>query len=268
MNWWGKFLGGAIGYALSKSFMGVAVGVFLGHQLDRIILGKRDGIGFGRGAQEQIQATFFATTFSVMGHISKSDGQVSPEEIQLAEQVMQKMRLSKDQRKSAIENFNQGKQEDFVLDDTLEEFRKICSRKFALIQMFIEIQLQAVYADGIKQPGEEQILQHICQVLGYPNALLAQLESMLFASQRSQQSYRANSSYASSSSALEDAYKIIGVSESATDAEVKKAYRRLMNQNHPDKLISKGLPEEMMEIATNKTKEIQKVYDLISETRK
>ena len=99
--------------------------------------------------------------------------------------------------------------------------------------MFVEIQLQAVYADGSKDIREEQILQHICVVLGYPEVLLAQLESMLFASQRSRQSYNTNGSYPSSS-ALEDAYKIIGVSESATNAEVKKAYRRLMNQNHPD----------------------------------
>jgi len=98
--------------------------------------------------------------------------------------------------------------------------------------------------------------------------LLTQLESMLFASQRSRQSYSSNNSYANSTSALMDAYKIIGVSDTATDAEVKKAYRRLMNQHHPDKLISKGLPEEMIEIATNKTQEIQKAYDLISESRK
>ena len=269
MNWWGKLLGGGLGYVLSGSFIGVIIGVFLGHQLDRTLrLTKGGGINFNRSSREQTQAVFFATTFSVMGHISKADGHVSPEEIRLAEQVMQQMRLSKDQRIAAIEYFNKGKQIEFALDEILEEFRNKCSRKISLVQMFIEIQLQAVYADGIKKPKEEQILQHICSVLGYPQALLAQLESMLFASKRSRQSYSTNGSYASSASALEDAYKIIGVNESAADAEVKKAYRRLMSQNHPDKLISKGLPEEMIEIATNKTQEIQKAYDLISKNRK
>ena len=87
---------------------------------------------------------------------------------------------------------------------------------------------------------------------------------MFFASKRS---YGSRSNGANSSSALEDAYEIIGVNSSATDPEVKKAYRRLMSQNHPDKLIAKGLPEEMIEIATNKTQEIQKAYDLIADSR-
>ncbi len=267
MKWWGKILGGALGYALGD-LLGAIIGIFLGHQLDRTRSIKSDGLGFNRTSQARTQVAFFAATFSVMGHISKSDGRVSAEEIQLAEQVMRQMRLEKEQRIAAIEHFNQGKQEDFDLDEVLRDFLHECNGKTALIQMFVEIQLQAVYADGSKNPREEQILHHICEVLGYPKVLLAQLESMLFASQRSRQSYSTNGSYASSSTALEDAYKIIGVAESATDAEVKKAYRRLMSQNHPDKLISKGLPEEMIEIATNKTQEIQKAYDLISDNRK
>ncbi len=265
MNWWGKLIGGALGYAYN-GITGAIIGMLLGHLLiDRRM---RSSVGFDRSSKERTQTVFFSTTFSVMGHISKSDGRVSPEEIQLAEHVMQQMKLDKDQRDSAIEYFNQGKLTDFVLDDALAEFRKVCGRKMALLQMFIEIQLQAVYADGVKDPGEDQILQHICRTLGYPTALLTQLESMLFASQRTRQSYSANGSYATNHSALEDAYKIIGVSKSASDAEVKKAYRRLMSQHHPDKLIHKGLPEEMIEIATNKTQEIQKAYDLISENRK
>ena len=267
MKWWGKLLGGALGYALGD-LIGLIIGVFLGHQLDRTRSIKGDGLGFDRASHGRTQAAFFAATFTVMGHISKADGRVSAQEIQLAEQVMRQMRLEKEQRIAAIEHFNRGKQEGFELDEVLQDFLNECNGKTALIQMFVEIQLQAVYADGSKNIREEKILHHICQVLGYPEVLLAQLESMLFASQRSRQSYSANSSYASSSSALEDAYKIIGVEESATDAELKKAYRRLMSQNHPDKLISKGLPEEMIEIATNKTQEIQKAYDLISENRK
>ena len=268
MRWWGKILGGILGYALSETLLGVLIGAFLGHMFDRNVSSKKGGgFTFDPGKQERRQNVFFDTTFSVLGHISKSDGRVSQEEIALAERVMQQMRLSKEQRVAAIELFNQGKQADFDLDQALREFRESIGGKITLIQMFIEIQLQAVYADGTKSSSEARILQKICQALGYPEVLLAQLESMLFASQRSRQSYQTNEAYASSSTALEDAYKIIGVSETASDAEVKKAYRKLMSQNHPDKLIAKGLPEEMIEIATNKTQEIQKAYDLIEKSR-
>ncbi len=268
MRWWGKILGGILGYALTDTLLGTLVGIFLGHMLDRNVVAKKGGgVGFDPHRQARRQNAFFDATFSVLGHIAKSDGHVSREEIALAERVMQQMRLSKEQRTAAIALFNQGKQPSFDLDQALREFRENIGGKITLTQMFIEIQLQAVYADGKKSNSEEQILQKICQSLGYPEVLLAQLESMLFASQRSRQSYQTDGSYASSSTALEDAYKIIGVSETASNAEVKKAYRKLMSQNHPDKLIAKGLPEEMIEIATNKTQEIQKAYDLIEKSR-
>ena len=268
MKWWGKLLGGAVGYAFGD-YIGAIIGVLLGHQLDRARrpVGSLGG-NYGSNARKQTQKVFFNTTFSVLGHISKADGHVSKQEIQLAEHIMQQMRLTKEQRIEAIELFNQGKQADFDIDKTLLEFREACNAKKMLLQMFIQIQLQAVYADGNKHSSEEQILQHICKVLGYPTVLLAQIEAMLFASRRNQGPRGANNNFTSSFSALENAYEIIGVDQSATNAEVKKAYRRLMSQNHPDKLIAKGLPEEMIEIATNKTQEIQKAYDLITNSRK
>jgi len=266
MRMWGKILGGILGYALTDSIFGLLAGVFLGHMLDKSA-SKKSGVGFDPDRQERKQNAFFDATFSVLGHISKSDGRVSKQEIELAERIMQQMRLSKEQRISAIELFNQGKQEDFNLDGALYEFREKSNGSTPLVQMFIEIQLQAVYADGTKSSGEAEILQRICDLLGYPEVLLAQLESMLFASQRSRQSYRTNEAYGTSTNALEDAYKIIGVDKTSTDTEVKKAYRKLMSQNHPDKLIAKGLPKEMIEIATNKTQEIQKAYDLIEKSR-
>ena len=62
---------------------------------------------------------------------------------------------------------------------------------------------------------------------------------------------------------LTQAYKILGVNKGSSEAEIKKAYRRLMSQHHPDKLVAKGLPDEMIALATEKTQEIRKAYDLI-----
>ncbi len=266
MSWWGKLAGGGLGFALGGPLGGM-IGAILGHQFDKSASGQHGRVGYDPGSQERTQAAFFAATFSVMGHIAKADGRVSPQEIQLAEQVIAQMRLNKEQRKAAIALFNQGKQDDFEIDEVLEQFRRECRRKITLIQMFIEIQLQAAYADGTKHPEEERILRHICEVLSYPQALLSQLESLIFAQQRSYQYSNTGRSRPSTASELKNAYKILGVNASATDAELKKAYRRLMSQHHPDKLIAKGLPEEMIEIATDKTQEIQKAYELIKAQR-
>ncbi|MCY4641361.1 MAG: co-chaperone DjlA [Gammaproteobacteria bacterium] len=265
MSWWGKLAGGGLGFALGGP-LGAMIGVMLGHQLDKSSAGHAGRIGFDRGSQERTQAAFFTATFSVMGCIAKADGHVSPKEIQLAEQVVEQMRLNKEQRKVAVELFNQGRQDGFMLDDVLEQFRAECQRKTTLIQMFIEIQLQAAYADGVKDPAEERLLHHICNRLGYPVEWLAQLESITFGQQY--HSGHAGSAQPASASEIRNAHRVLGVDPAATEADVKKAYRRLMSQHHPDKLISKGLPEEMIEIATEKTQEIRKAYELIQQQRK
>lgn len=265
MSWWGKLAGGGLGFVLGGP-LGAMIGVMLGHQLDKSAEKDIGQLGsLNVGARERTQAAFFTATFSVMGHIAKADGQVSEDEIQLAQEIVARMRLNKDQQRAAVELFNLGKQPDFMLDEVLEQFRRECHRKTTLIQMFIEIQLQAAYADGVKDPAEERILHHICNKLGYPVAWLVQLESITYGA-REHSRYR-GATPQSSAADIRNAYRVLGVDPETGDAEIKKAYRRLMSQHHPDKLISKGLPEEMIEIATEKTQEIRKAYDLVRQQR-
>ena len=66
---------------------------------------------------------------------------------------------------------------------------------------------------------------------------------------------------------LRDAYAVLGVESKDDKATVKRAYRRLMSQHHPDKLVSRGLPEEMIQLATDKTQHIQKAYEKVKESK-
>ncbi|WP_070988106.1 co-chaperone DjlA [Halofilum ochraceum] len=263
MSWWGKLVGGAFGLMVGGP-LGAVLGAALGHSFDRGLNGIESPLG-GAGSQERAQAAFFTTTFSCMGHLAKVDGKVSPSEIQLAEAVIQKMQLTPDQREAAIRLFNQGKQSDFDLDGTLRQFRDECRRRTNVIQMFIEIQLQAAYADGDLDQAEEQLLLHMCSILGIPEQRFRLLERMLRGGQRSQQ--RAGGPPRQEGMSLADAYEILGVSKDASDDEVKKAYRRLMSQHHPDKLVSKGLPDEMVEMAKSKSQDISLAYERIREAR-
>jgi len=164
-------------------------------------------------------------------------------------------------KKDAIAEFNRGKSEGFNLDEELDEFKQTCQHQKNLIRMFIEVQLQGAFADGVLDDEEDKILLHICGRLGIPGFAYEQLKRMLGASQR-------RGTHQQSGSTPEEAYAILGVAESATDAEVKKAYRRLISQHHPDKLVSKGLPDEMMKMAKEKTQEITEAYDTVRELRK
>jgi DnaJ like chaperone protein len=258
MAWWGTLIGGTLGFVFGGP-LGALIGAALGGNLDRgIKMGDHIDPHADMGNQERVQAAFFTTTFSVMGHIAKADGHVSPQEISAAKNIMAQMQLSAQQRQAAINFFDQGKNSDFPLIEVLRQFRKECHRRRNLIQMFIEIQIATALADGKVDPREKKILYTIGEILGFSHSQIDHLFNI------------ANSAEASASNKLtpSQAYKILGVSKDSSEAEVKKAYRRLMSQHHPDKLVSKGLPDEMIALATEKTQEIRKAYELIKSAAK
>ncbi len=268
MSWWGKVAGGAFGFMLGGP-LGALLGAVLGHNLDKGMKGLSEDETLESGDRERIQTAFFTATFSIMGSVAKADGRVSPDEIALAKTVMAEMDLNQEMREAAINLFNQGKSDGFPLDGVLDQFRQECKRRNTLIQMFIEIQLQAAYADGQLDPAEEQLLLHICKRLGIPEFAFRRLEKMIKAERHYQSGSggRGRSAPAAQQMSLKDAYAMLNVTSDTSDAEVKKAYRRLLSQHHPDKLVSKGLPEEMMKMAAQKTHEIRQAYEKVKESR-
>ncbi len=268
-SWWGKLAGAGVGF-LFGSWVGAIIGGAIGHQFDSAM--SREMHGGGRGKRgsgpsvsaadmQKIQFEFFTTTFSVMGHLAKADGRVSESEIKAARGIMHRMNLNPEQVKSAIRLFNEGKSAAFPLSEVLSRFRKSCRRQPDLLRTFVEIQLQAALADGAIHQDQRLLLGDICREFNISRVEFAQIEALA----------RINSGSARTAlrpvDKLSQAYKVLGVASDAADPAVKKAYRRLMNQHHPDKLVSKGLPEEMMQLAREKTQEISAAYDLIKQAR-
>ena len=269
MSWWGKLAGGAFGFMLGGP-LGAMLGAVLGHNLDRGLKSFRQEEELEPGERERVQTAFFTATFSIMGHLAKTDGRVSEREITLARSVMDQMALNPEMRKTAMRLFNEGKSRDFPLDDILEQFRRECHRRRTLIQMFMEIQLQAAYADGPITTLEEQLLLHICEKLGIPEFLFRGLERMIQAELHFSGwtgAGGARGAPVDTGPSVDDAYAILNVPPDASDAEVRKAYRRQLSQHHPDKLVAKGLPEEMMKLAATKTHEIRQAYELVGSAR-
>jgi len=270
MSWWGKVIGGAFGFMLGGP-LGALLGATLGHGFDKGLSGVEQLGGpqsWGEGDQERVQAAFFTATFSVMGHVAKADGRVTEDEIDLARRTMEKMQLDEEQKRAAIGLFNTGKEDGFPLVDVLEQLRKECHRRVNLIQMFLEIQITTALADGELHPSEQQVLISVAEHLGISRGQFERLLAMVIAQQRfSRREWGAAKAPASRES-LSEAYQLLGETKASSDAEIKKAYRRLMSQHHPDKLVSKGLPEEMMKIATEKTQEIKAAYELVRRSRK
>ncbi|MDX1588026.1 MAG: co-chaperone DjlA [Oleiphilaceae bacterium] len=247
-------IGGAIGFAFGR-FPGFVVGAVIAWALvqwAKFKLVQRI---------RSVQSEFTRSVFAVMGALCKADGVVSQDEIQAAEALFEKFRLNAAQREEAKAAFNRGKQDDFDLEAELASFLRVSGRQPALLQMFLQVQVAAVAADGQVHPAEHDMLVRVARGLGLPEAQVEQLEAMLRGAHAGRTGNR------TPQAELEDAYKVLGVSPSVDDAELKRTYRKLMSENHPDKLAGRGMPESMRAMAEEKTQEISHAYDLIKSAR-
>lgn len=250
----GLLIGGLIGLA-SGGFWGLIFGGAIGFFVERALR---------RAASLTPQQIFFKATFTVMGRVAKADGRVSENEIEFARAVMDRMQLSEEKRREAISCFNDGKEAEFDLQPLLTPLAGLMRYRPDLRLIFIEIQMQAALADGEISDPERQVIVDVCSRLGLKTDAIDALLARMQAERSFHQHWQAGAAHPGQ---VAEAYGVLGVSADASDAEVKRAWRRLMSQHHPDKLVSKGLPEEMMQLAKEKAQEIQAAYDLIKEVR-
>ncbi len=262
-------LGKTAGFILGLMFgslPGAFLGLLLGHMADRSLAG-RVGVFHtsGTGSAANRRQVFFAATFRVMGHIAKADGRVSEQEIQAARQVMREMRLNPAQMQQAIAYFNEGKAPDFDLEGELASMNAACRGQPLLRQFFLHTQFFVAFAQGDVTGGERAVLNRIGAALGLSQWDVSQLEAQA----RLRFGFAGGNGRAGPARAepMGDAYRALGVQASASDQEIKTAYRRLMKENHPDKLVARGLPEAMMERARERTREVNRAYERIKESR-
>ena len=259
---------GALIGLITGGLYGAIFGAFIGSWFNRRYGGGQGPASFAGAAfnQQKAQSAFFRATFLLMGRVAKADGRVSEYEIETARAIMHNMRLSSAQRKMAIEFFNEGKRPSSDIEAALRDFRAVAGAT-TLVTMFLEIQLAAAYADGSMSQAESAVFRQMCNLLGVSDFAFEQIHKR-FVAQREYYQQDGWASESTSGTSLEQSYAVLGVSEHASDTEVKKAYRKLMSEHHPDKLVAKGLPKEMMDVAKEKAQEIQGAYDRIREARK
>jgi DnaJ like chaperone protein len=252
MHWLGKAIGATLGLVVAGPF-GSLLGALLGHQFDQ-------GLGSQlKGGTRDTQGLFFEVTFEVMGHVAKVDGRVSEDEVRIARRIMHAMQLGPEQVSRAISCFTAGKSPAYPIKQRVGDLYRRIGQRRDLVRAFVEIQVQAAVGAGGIVSAKRQLLWEISRDLGVTRVELAQIEAAV----RAQMGGRPVAGGLS----LEDAYRRLGLEVAASDQEVKTAYRRLMNQHHPDKLVAKGLPESMMSLAEQKTREIRAAYDRIKDCR-
>ncbi|MGB1092596.1 MAG: co-chaperone DjlA [Oceanobacter sp.] len=258
--WMGKAMGGMVGLMTGGPF-GMMMGAFVGHWFDQSVeaFASVNPMLIASATGTDFRKLFLGSMFRVMGRIAKLSGRVTEQEIAACNYIMDRMQLHGSVREQAIAYFREGKEPDTDIDTDLKSLNRFLTPVMA--QMFVEVELTVIYADGEASSEELAYLSHVCKQLGISQQQLDGWHSRLRAAMSDAKAQ------SSGGLTLQQAYQTLGVNESVDAATLKRTYRKLMSQNHPDKLAASGLPEQMLEMAKDKTQEIQKAYETIRKAR-
>ncbi len=260
--YWGKIIGTVAGLATLKPWLAVA-GLFLGHQFDRGFAARyrdfqKQGADIGRVSEDFVRALF-----QTMGHLAKVDGRVSEDEIRAARMVMQRLGLSPALVRRAIGWFDDGKRPGFPLLQTVREARRVSARSAGKRTMFVRLLLEVVLAKDALKKEERALIWTVCSELDIGRVELAQLEAMI----RAQKGFRRSPAGNADAARVTRAYKALGMSPDATNEEIKKAYRRLMNRIHPDKIAGDNPDAAAIAEAERRTREVRGAYEMLKARR-
>lgn len=248
----GALLGALFG-GWSGLVIGALIGYAAGHALRHFVV----------SSLRVTQTKLIDSTFSIMGALCKADSVVTRNEINAVEKIFGMFRLHGESREQAKNAFNRGKQPGFDLDAAVDAFAQISHGRGPLLQLFLQVQCMAIAADGRIDPAEHAMLVRIAQRLGLTEADVSQLEALLRAATGGPSATGGRPK----EDRLADAYAALGIAADASPAQIKRAYRKLISKNHPDKLAARGLPESMRPVAEERSRELNSAYDLIKSAR-
>ena len=237
MSFWKASIGGMIGFTLGGPIGGI-LGAIIGSKLS-------DNDARKPGAKERNQAAFFAALFACFAKIAKADGRVTRDEVDKVDHfIKERFKFPPDQRGFAIEIFNHAKDDQNSFKDYASQLSSLLSSNPSALIMFYELLFELSMADGHLDSNEEELLKQAINIFNLDPALFETYKKKFGAS-------------------ISDAYAILGVDEGMSFKEIKTAYQRKRKEFHPDTLIAKGLPDELLERAKEKFIEIQTAFEEI-----
>jgi len=239
MTWTGKIIGGVLGSLAGP--WGIAIGVGIGHQFDK-------GTDRVKTAAVAIQTAFFGC----LAKMAKADGRVGQEEIAAIEQIMARLGYVGERRKAAIEIFRQAKDDAHTAADYLNQLASIVQFNPQIAMTFLAALHAVAQADGIIHPNEREILLQAERAFRLRPGTI---DAMLGGAPQTR------------ASALDSAYKVLECTPDMSDDEIKRIYRQKCLEYHPDKLASKGLPDEFMHYANEQLAKVNEAYDTIKKAR-
>jgi len=246
VGWFGKMTFGTMGLLFGGP-IGAIIGVSLGHHL----VDKNAEYG-QRGAvppkSEQAQAAYFVCIFSILGKIAKADGVVTDDELKVVDDFINGMNISETEKQFAKQVFNEAKNSNYSVEDFASQFYQINSGQPAVLHSFLDVLFRVAAADKVLHPAEEDALKKVKDIFQISDKQFNDIKSIYFTD-------------------VDRYYKLLNCSVDSSNDEIKKSYKKLVRDFHPDTIVSKGLPEEFTEFAASRFREIQEAYEKVRKDR-
>lgn len=252
MGWFGKLTFGALGLFLGGP-LGAIAGAALGHHLvDKQYYNTNrlnyTGNGTGFEYREQSQAAHFISLFSILGKLSKIDGVVARNEIAVVENLINHLHMAENEKQFARRIFNEAKNSEYAIEDFAMQLYQTSKYQPAVLLSFYNLLFQIVAADGAFHPAEEAAMRKIKDVFRISDRQFEDIRAVYF-------------------NDMDKYYKLLGCTPESSEQEIRSQYKKLVKDFHPDTIIAKGLPEEFIDFATKRFREIQEAYEKIRQER-
>jgi len=253
MSWYGKIIGGSVGAIFGPA--GMMAGASFGHYYDNK---SKDGNSQGPGPEQpqpapmskaERNSILFNNTFAMMAKMAKADGYVTQEEVTTVKKFMaEPLLLNAESRSRATKVFNQAKNDDKPFDPLSEQFALAFRHDIKTRAMMFEMLLAIALSDGVLHPNEDRLL------LKALNDFQLNIEAYTII----RRDFLPE---------VDSLYSVMGIAPNCSDQEVKKKYRELSREYHPDKMAAANVSDSVKKLAEEKFKEINQAYDTICRLR-
>ena len=239
MSIWGSLIGGMIGLSLGGPF-GMLLGSLLGGKISRARSGAR------MGSFAQPQQVFALSLIVLSAKLSKADGQVSREEL-IA--VKDKLKIPENELDQVGKIFNKAKEESQGYEPYAQQIAQIYRGNLNVLEEVINMLFYIAEADGNVSTSELEMIASISGIFGLSNV---QFESIKESRKLSEKS---------------NPYIILESNPKDDIQSIRKKYIKLSKEHHPDLLMSKGVPKEVIEESKRKMRAINSAWDQIQKLK-
>jgi len=246
MSIWGKVIGGVAGFAMGGP-LGALLGAAAGHAVDKM---KADGSISHHGGRayrdEERQVAFTLAVIALGAKLAKADGKVTRDEVDAFKKLF---KIPPEEAANVGKIFDRAKTSTAGYEMYAQQVANMFPHEPYVLEELLGGLFHIAKADGVIHPAELEYLWNVAQIFGFDRHDFERISASLAAPGES------------------DPYDVLGVDKTVSDAQVKSAYRKLILENHPDKLMSQGLPQEFIDLANEKMATINAAYDSVKKER-